>query len=410
MGGDAGRRRGRRLSATLLSLALLLTGCTYSESEPGLFGRSPATSTPIGTQKSPHVPTSDSALSVPVLGETIYHTAGRLDVSVRIAVHAVRRVSGGTVLDWSVTALAGPGVAAGEQLSLELGLTEEFDVSLIDAAEGLIYRPLISRRSGSCLCIPVWLVGQTMLVNAPRLLQTTFPRLPDSTRVVDVNIATVPIFSRIPVTPTGQVQTAVSETDLARPPELRQTLAGTDEFSRPSGQSFEFQVDAVLVSGSFTSLVWTVRANSSGPGSIGSAHPQIRRSGVGPALRAQTATVRYAGEKTQQCLCPTLGNLVGRLRNRGDHVTMVTNFPALPRGTTSVDVLFPGVEPLVGIPVAAAPDGAFRVGGTVPADTTTWSYVWNRPLAGWSLARWPTPVPARIDRDRFRTTVDRLIR
>ena len=148
-----------------------------------------------------------------------------------------------------------------------------------------------------------------MVVNSPRLLQTAFPRLPASTRLVEVNIATVPIFSRVPVTPAGQVQTAASETDLARPAEARPPLASTEEFSRPSGQSFVFEVNSVLASGSFTSVVWTIHARSPGPGSIGTAHPQIRRSGVGPALRARTATVQFASEKTVQCLCPDTGHL-----------------------------------------------------------------------------------------------------
>ena len=410
MRGDRRRPRGRRLSTVLLSVALLLTGCTYSESEPGLFGRSPApTPTPTASRTGPYVPTSDSAISLPVLGEAIYRTTDRLDVSVRIAVHAVRRVRGATVLDWSLTALEGPSAAPGEQLALELELTEEFDVSLIDAAGAKVYRPLINRRSGSCLCVPAWLVGQTILVNAPRLLQTTFPRLPDSTRSVDVNIATVPIFSRVPVTPSGHVQTAASETDLARPEQKRPPLASTKEFSRPSGQWILYEVNTVLASGSFTSLVWTIRARSPGPGSISTAQPQIRRSGVGPALRAQTATVKFASEKTVQCLCPKLGNLVGHLQNLGDEVTVVTNFPALPRGTTSVDVVFPEVGPVIGVKVSASPEGAYRAGGDVTAETETWTYRPGRPQAGWSLSRWPTPVPV-VDADQFRSTVDRLIR
>ena len=102
--------------------------------------------------------------------------------------------------------------------------------------------------------------------------------------------------------------------------------------------------------------------------------------------------------------------MAGQLQNAGDQVTVVTNFPALPRGTTSVDVLFPGVDPLLAIRVTPAPEGAFRAGTPVPADTSTWTYLGNRPQPGWSLSRWPTPVPADIDPDRFRSTVDRLIR
>ena len=407
MRGNAPRNRGRLLSAACLVLALFLAGCTYSDREPGLFGRTPA---PSSTETRRPTPQPDSTAAIPVLGEAIYRPTDRFDVSVRIAVHAVRRVLGGTVLDWSVTALATPGAAPGEQLFLELDLFEEFDVSLIDAAGAKVYRPLIDRRSGVCLCAPARLAGQTMVVNGPRLLQTTFPRLPASIRLVEVNIATVPIFSRIPVTPAGMVQTAASETDLARPQERQPPLASIEEFARPSGQWFVFEVDAVLVSGGFTSVVWTVRARSSGPGSIGTAHPQIRRSGVGPALRARTATVQVASEKTVQCLCPSLGNLVDRLKGRGDEATVVTNFPALPRGTTSVDVLFPGVDPLVTIKVSPSPEGAFRAGTPMPASTTTWSYRRDRSQQGWSLSRWPTPVPAGVDSDRFRSTVDRLIR
>jgi hypothetical protein len=406
MRGDAPRRV-RRLGVVCLGLVLMLTGCTYSESEPGLFGRLPA---PSPTESLPPTPAPDSTAAIPVLGEAIYHSTGRIDVSVRIAVHAVRRILGGTVLDWSVTALAGPGAAPGEQLFLELGLVEEFDVSLIDAAAAKVYRPFVSRRLGRCLCIPAFLVEQAMVVNSPRLLQTTFARLPATTRLVEVNIATVPIFSRIPVTQAGMVQTAISETDLARPVEAQPPLASTEELSRPGGQSFVFEVDSVFASGSFTSVVWTVRARSPGRGLIGTAHPQIRRSGVGPALRPRTATVQPASEKIMQCLCPTLRNFADRLQNAGDHVTVVTNFPALPRGTTSVDVMFPAVNPLARIGVTPAPEGAYRAGSPVPADTSTWSYLWNRPLAGWSLARWPTPVPARIDTDRFTSRVDRLTR
>jgi hypothetical protein len=403
MGGDAPCHRGRRLGAACLGLVLLLTGCTYSDREPGLFGRSPvpsSTNTPVP---------AESPAAIPVLGEAVYHSADRFDVSIRIAVHAVRRVSGGTVLDWSATALAGPGATAGEQLLLELGLFEEFDISLIDSTTAKVHRPLLGRGSGSCLCTPAYLAGQTMVVNSPRLLQTAFPKLPASARLVEVNIATVPIFSRVPVTPAGQVQTPASNTDLARPAKAQAPLASTQEFRRPSGQSFVFDVDSVVVSGTFTSVVWTIHALSSGPGSIGTAHPQIRRSGVGPNLRARTATVQSGSRKTVQCLCPALATLAGRLRNAGDHLTVVTNFPALPRGTTSVDIQFPGIDPLVAVSVTPAPDGAFRAGSSVPTRTDTWSYRKNRPQLGWPVLRWPSPVPV-IDPDQFAGNVDRLIR
>ena len=77
---------------------------------------------------------------------------------------------------------------------------------------------------------------------------------------------------------------------------------------------------------------------------------------------------------------------------------MVTNFPALPRGTTSVDVLFPGIDPLVAIQVSPRLTGPSGPAARYRRDTATWSYRRNRPQPGWSLSRWPTPVP--VDRPR----------
>jgi hypothetical protein len=405
MRGDALRRRSRRLSAGLLGLMLLLAGCTYSDREPGLFGPSPSL-----TQTRPPAPRVPSIADIPVLGEAIYPATDPFDISVRIAVHAVRRIRDGTVLDWSLTPLAGPQANPGDQLFLDLDITEQFDVSLIDTAASRVYRPLTDRRSADCLCIPASLVGRTAVVNRPRLLQTAFPLLPASTRYVEVNIGTVPIFPRVPVTPAGQVQTAPTEVDLARPAEPASVGTWAPQFDYPTGQSFVYDVDAVLVSGSYTSLVWTIRARDSGPGVIGTAQPQIRRAGSRSALRPLTAMTTAGSEKTVRCLCPDLANLSGRLSQGGDHLTVVINYPGLPRGTTSVDVLFPGLQPLVGIGVTPAPDGAFRAGASEPVDVGTWSYPWDRPQAGWSLLRWPTPVPADAGSNRFRSRVDRLIR
>jgi hypothetical protein len=382
MWGVVPRNRGRRLGAACLGLVLLLTGCTYSDREPGLFSRAP---TPSSTDTRSPAPTPDSVAAIPVIGEAIWTSTDRFEVSVRIAVHAVRRVLGGTVLDWSATALAGPDAAPGETLFLEFDMNEEFDISLIDADSAKVYRPLISHRSGTCLCTPIALAQQTMVVSSPRLLQVAFPRLPASVRQVEVNISAVPILNRVPVTPAGHVPSAATETDLARPAGEQPPLASTPEFTRSGGQAFVFEVDSILASGNFTSLVWTVRARSPGRGSIGTAHPQIRRSG-GPALQARAATAQFAGETTTQCLCPTLGTHAYRLQRTGNRARLVTNFPALPRPASTVDVLFPGLDPLVGVHVASASDGASRAGSPVPADTSTWAYSGNRPQAAWSLS------------------------
>ena len=144
----------------------------------------------------------------------------------------------------------------------------------------------------------------------------------------------------------------------------------TKEFSRPSGQWILYEVNTVLAGGSFTSLVWTIRARSPGPGSISTAQPQIRRSGVGPALRAPDRH-RQAGGCDDRAVPVSRARQPGRpgLQNLGDEVTVVTNFPALPRGTTSVDVVFPEVGPVIGVTVSASPEGAYRAGGDVTAET-----------------------------------------
>ncbi|MET1007126.1 MAG: hypothetical protein ABWX96_16375, partial [Propionibacteriaceae bacterium] len=95
-------------SAVLLCVASLLVGCTYSREEPGLFGRrSPASDAPPArVDHSPRPPATNPAL--PVLADAVWTSADGHDVQVRIGVHAVRRISGATVLDWSVTPLKVP--------------------------------------------------------------------------------------------------------------------------------------------------------------------------------------------------------------------------------------------------------------------------------------------------------------
>src|SRR5918995_6920824 len=126
MRGARGATRGRRLRAGFLALVLaglLLGGCSYAEDEPGLFGRTPAAA-PEETEDSGQTP--DSTAPVPVLGDATWTSVDPPGIPLRIAVHGVRRVPGGTVLDWSVTALSAPGGVAGETVpgGLRLDLHE----------------------------------------------------------------------------------------------------------------------------------------------------------------------------------------------------------------------------------------------------------------------------------------------
>ena len=105
---------GRRLVATLLVLGCLVAGCSYERVEPGLFGRPMSRQTTAPPMRP--LPPADTLPSpnpdLPVVGEAIWTSADGLAITMRLAVHAVRRVEGGTVLDWSVTPLHGPGLTA----------------------------------------------------------------------------------------------------------------------------------------------------------------------------------------------------------------------------------------------------------------------------------------------------------
>ena len=88
----------RLLAALGLALALLLCGCTYSHEEPGLFrvrNHSPGPSEPAVVLPPPEQPGN---ADLPVAGETVWTTGEGAEVTVRFAVHALRRIPGATVL------------------------------------------------------------------------------------------------------------------------------------------------------------------------------------------------------------------------------------------------------------------------------------------------------------------------
>ena len=172
--------------AVLASVAVLaLAGCTYSTDEPGLFpSPQPRTQAPSPTRSG--FPPQETNPKLPVAGERIWVSGGQVPVTMRIAVHAVRRVEGATVLDWSITPLSAEGLEFGDDLpGIELGLdrpargNHEPAVSLLDAEAGRVYRALThdSRQSNHCLCTPLWYMAQQMRIGETRLLQVAFPPL-----------------------------------------------------------------------------------------------------------------------------------------------------------------------------------------------------------------------------------------
>ena len=132
-----------------------------------------------------------------------------------------------TVVDWSVTPLSAPGYASGDDLPswVDLGLSRssegDINMFLIDPAGGKVYRTLShqSRRLfNRCLCTPLWLAQQGLRIGETRMLQATFPPLPEALGFIDVDLINLAPFVHVPVTPIGQVPTAPHPTDLARPP------------------------------------------------------------------------------------------------------------------------------------------------------------------------------------------------
>lgn len=393
--------RGRGVAATALALALVTTGCTYSDREGGLFERTPdAVESPAA---SPAVPPNSSG-PIPLLGEATWMVADRRGIPIRIAVHGLRRVPRGTVLDWSITALSPPGGVSGEPIpgGLSIDIDEQTDVALVDAA-ARVYRPLVAKDSGRCLCVSFGLAQQNLAYDVPRLLQVAYPALPADLRVVDVSIALVPVFSRVPVAPLGEVAAPTTQTDLAAPVEWPVPVERTPEFRLANGQLFAIEVIAVLASGTLTSVVWTLESRSPGPGPPRGLQPTLTRSGAWRVLPVQ---VEPAEADDAGCLCADPARWRGHLTEPGRRVTVVTTLGEIPRGATTVDVDFTEVSPLTGISVRPASDAALRTAGTVPGPDRTWSFRPDR--RGWSLSSWPTPVPV-ISKGRFLATVDRIL-
>src|SRR5829696_8409747 len=150
----------KRLVAVVAAGCVLSSGCTYAKEEPGLF-RNNATSSPTVETLPPPAPTNPE---LPVAAEAEWTTAEGLHISTRFAIHAVRRIQGATVVDWSVTPLSSPDYGIGDRLpswaDLGLSRSSEGDINmfLLDPANGKVYRTLSheSRRLfRRCLCTPM---------------------------------------------------------------------------------------------------------------------------------------------------------------------------------------------------------------------------------------------------------------
>ena len=371
------------------------------------------------------MPATNPAL--PVLGEQVWTSADGLGVQVRIAVHALRRISGATVLDWSVTPLKAPNLRPGDAVppTLDLGLSRRDDqrprIYLLDSRDDELYRPLVSATGRPrCVCTPLSPAQRRLRIGHTTLLQVAFPALPAATSAIDVVIATVPPFGQVPVTRAGHIPVAAQPTELGRPGDpapdvwgflghvpLRTRRADLPDPAEPgAGQQHLHHTRVDDQVGDRRSrprrgLESAVRrAGCRRGGARRPRHGQRscsgRRDGAGqPNPAGPDGEVRRArpsgGERMS--LQPAAGMDVGaesagQGRHRGDDLPTASGRHRprpgpLPRGGHHVGAGHAGAE-------RAQPQSAKRA-RTSP---TTWRPADLRPGPGWTSEDWPTPVPS----------------
>lgn len=444
--------------ALVAGLMLIVSGCTYSSREPGLFGAdptpssppaSPAASTPLPSVRQLGYPEPGTSRALPVLGQQTWVSGEGLALPFRIAIHAVRRFAGGTVLDWSVTPLASSGLRPGSALPGSAGLAlTRFDegninIELIDVAHRRVYRPLTASAGNAlqhCLCSPTWIAERELRVGVTTMLQVAYPALPSDVDLIDVDITTVPVFGSVPVTPIGRVPRPGAAVDLARPIDARPIDHGaeptiwTEPFAYPAppGQKLQIGVDRVWAGARVTSIAWRVKTLTSGtainsilepplvaPDSTSvydyadgyASGPRIvavdghRR----PAMNALGMTTKLSGLDRTECLCTDMRLWTTGLQQAGGQVSVVTNLPALPARRRTVDINFPGLPTVRAVPISRAPIAGAATPGTSVAAPRTWTYRVTEPPAGWTVADWPSPLPNPRQMSGYRRTVEDLL-
>ncbi len=427
----------RLLGVLALVLTLALGGCTYAREEPGLFRtRSPA---PAPVPSEAPVPVELTNPELPVAGESVWTSGEGVALTARFAVHAVRRIPGATVLDYSVTPLSAPGLSPGDVLpdQVDLGLSRYegngVAVWLLDATHARAYRSLAHtarQELNHCLCTPVWAAQPTFRLGQTSLLQLTFPTLPEDLGRVDVLLANQAPVVGVPVTPVGQVPTARIAVDLTRP--ARAVRPGrVRETGVPglgSGARVGIGLDQVLAGPGVTALRWTVQAPAGlsyrlfvlGPPVSGATPdgvpvpalnstdgPTLRRPGAKTRLRASWTTRRLNGRPGYECLCSELDLWARSLTQPGGTVQVTTLFPGLPAGTRRVRVEVPGLAPAT-LPVTALPDAADGLGPPVPAVDRSWVYSPEAPPPAQTVAQWPTPLPDEWQLPDYRGSTERV--
>jgi hypothetical protein len=420
-------------------LLTALGSCSWGAQEPGLF-TTPRPSVPTPFPSQDIVPARTDP-RLPVLDEAVWTTADGTGVTVRFAVHAVRRTTGATVLDWSVTPLVSPGHAPGEpvpsdvDLGLSRSLAGEQNVALLDPGHGQAYRPLADVSPdlfSRCLCTPLFAVLPHLRVGDTRVLQLAFPPLPPGTSRIDVAFPNVAVMPDVPVTPVGRSPVAGAPTDLTRPAVSGNPVTGAKLYVPPDG-AHRLQtvvVNRVVATPGLTSVVWTLysaddqdpRSTRPGPPvsaplpadlrvltEIPASGPRLRVPGrTTPPIGVRWTTATFAGLPTYECLCSGLGLWSRGLVRSDGSAHLTTEVGPLPAATTRVDVLFPGLDAFTDVHVTRV-DGARDDATTAPGTETTWTYDESDPPRGWSTNDWPTPLPAPAQLADYTSRPERIV-
>ncbi len=245
------------------------------------------------------------------------------------------------------------------------------------------------------------------------------------------SLANVTPFVHVPVTPVGLAPTATAPTDLARPAERTRPAAKAREVrigSQPQ-RALTIQIDRITSSPGLTSIAWTLRAvtdqvrpldQSLGPLISRPAPDSVRVVNSSPTnglvlklpagtLKTSWMSTRTYGLPAYDCLCSDLGIWARALTRAGGSLQVISVYPGLPAGTTSVDVALPGHGTVRAVPVVVAPDAAARLGPATPRTTNTWYYSLDDPPMGWATADWPTDVPDSTQLADYRAGINRVV-
>lgn len=411
---------------------------------------------------------SSDQSSLPVVGSWVVDGGTAEPQDVRVAIHGVRRIEGATVLDWSVTPLAGDGQSAGDDVDqdIDVGITPGLDnadaVRLVDLAAKKVYRPLdnddqeaAGQPVAGSLGVPWYRVEDDFAVGETKLLQYVFPELPDDLETIAVANQGAPLVAGVPIAPIGKVLSGGPDVDLAAPADTVEPATNEAEFTYPvksaltdPQQQMSVRVDQVLAADEATSIQLTVTAKQSGSGldqtggmpvgdtslvppnsmayeNVASGPGLQVDDGVGgtKVLRAWFSTLSQKANRPiaspdgfawRDCLCSNLTQSGARLAAEGRSLTLWVQAPPLPADADTADVVFPnGSLPAfndIAVTRVKEPAGfSTRDAG----DVGTWTQGTPADAAedqvdGWSADEWPTPVPDPAEVAGSEAVIDNL--